>query len=145
VFDVVFFVVVVNALVPGATVPWLTRRLRLESPEPPAPGAVLEIESRQPLDGELTSFYVTEALAVAGVPLRDLPFPSGASAVLVVRGRTVLAPRGDTVLTPGDHVYVFTPPEDRAFVHLLFGRAEEADVDDAPDDEDVVDDAPGTS
>ena len=35
VFDVVFFVVVVNALVPGATVPWLTRRLGLESGEPP--------------------------------------------------------------------------------------------------------------
>jgi cell volume regulation protein A len=56
IFDVVFFVVVVSALVPGATVGWAARRLGLESAEPPAPRAVLEIESMQPLNGELLSF-----------------------------------------------------------------------------------------
>jgi cell volume regulation protein A len=124
VFDVVFFVVVVNAFVPGATVPWVTRRLGLESREPPPPRAVLEIESLQPLEGELMSFYVDEALAVAGQPLRALPFPAGASAVLVVRGRALLAPKGDTVLTPGDHVYVITAADNRPMVQLLFGRPE---------------------
>jgi cell volume regulation protein A len=126
VFDVVFIVVVANALLPGATVPWLTRRLGLESAEPPAPQAVLEIESRQPLDGALLSFHVDEALAVAGAALRDLPFPEGAAATLVVRGRQLVAPRGHTRLEPGDHVYVIVRPEDRAFVELMFGRPEDA-------------------
>jgi cell volume regulation protein A len=125
VFDVVFLIVVVNALVPGATVPWLTRRLGLEAPEPPAPTAVLEIESRLPLEGELLSFYVDEALAVAGAAMRDLPFPEGAAATLIVRGRQLVAPRGHTCLEPGDHVYVIVRPEDRAFVELMFGRPEE--------------------
>jgi len=124
VFDVVFFIVVVNALVPGATVPWVTRRLALESEEPPPPRAVLEIESVQPLEGQLTSFYIDEVLAVAGSALRDLPFPPGTSVVLVVRGRELLPPKGDTVLTPGDHVYVFTKPEDGPFLRLMFGRPE---------------------
>jgi cell volume regulation protein A len=124
VFDVVFFIVVVNALVPGATVPWVTRRLALESGEPPAPRAVLEIESMQPLEGELLSFHVGEALAVAGVPLRELDFPEGASVVLIVRGRELLAPKGDTVLTPGDHAYVFSRPADLPLVQLMFGRPE---------------------
>jgi cell volume regulation protein A len=124
VFDVVFFIVVVNALVPGATVPWVTRRLGLEAREPPPPRAVLEIESVQPLDGELMSFYIDDALAAAGMPLRELPFPSGAAAVLVVRGGALLAPKGSTVLTPGDHVYVVTKPEDRPLVQLLLGRPE---------------------
>lgn len=124
VFDVVFFVVVINAFLPGATVPWVTRRLGLEQPEPPAPRAVLEIESLQPLEGTLRSFYVDEALAVAGLPLRDVPFPEGASAVLVVRGRDLLAPKGSTVLMPGDHVYVFARPADVALVQLLFGQPE---------------------
>ncbi|HEX6630667.1 MAG TPA: potassium/proton antiporter, partial [Gemmatimonadaceae bacterium] len=35
IFDIVFFVVVVSAFVPGATVPWLARRLGLRSTEPP--------------------------------------------------------------------------------------------------------------
>lgn len=124
VFDVVFFIVVVNALVPGATVPWVTRRLGLESREPPAPRAVLEIESMQPLEGELLSFYVDDALAVAGVPMSELPFPEGAAATLVIRGRQMLAPKGHTTLAPGDHVYVFARPEDRPLIQLMFGRPE---------------------
>ena len=124
VFDVVFFIVVVNALVPGATVPWVTRRLGLESPEPPPPRAVLEIESMQPLEGELLSFHIDAALAVTGVALRDLPFPDSASVVLIVRGRELLAPKGGTILTPGDHAYLFTRAEDRALVQLMFGRPE---------------------
>jgi cell volume regulation protein A len=122
VFDLVFFIVVVNALLPGATVQWLTRRLGLASTEPPKPRAVLEIESVQPLEGELLSFYVDRALAVVGVPMVDLPFPEGAAATLIVRGRQLIAPKGHTTLEPGDHVYVFARPEDRPFIQLMLGR-----------------------
>jgi len=124
-FDLVCVIVVVNAFIPGATVRWMTGRLGLASEEPPSAPAVLDIESREPLVGDLLSFYVDEALAVAGVPLSELPFPSGAAATLVVRGRQLIAPKGSTVLTPGDHVYVLTSPDDRALVELLFGRPEE--------------------
>jgi cell volume regulation protein A len=125
VFDVVFFVVVVNAVLPGATVPWVTRRLGLVSTEPPPSPAVLEIESMQALVGELVSFHIDETLAPCGHALRDLPFPGGTSVVLVVRGRELVAPNGDTVLQPGDHAYVVTREEDRALLHLMFGRSEE--------------------
>ncbi|HXY29132.1 MAG TPA: TrkA C-terminal domain-containing protein, partial [Gemmatimonadaceae bacterium] len=124
-FDLVCVIVVVNAFIPGAMVRWLTNRLGLASDEPPSAPAVLDIESREPLVGDLLSFYVDEALAVAGVPLAELPFPPGAAATLVVRGRELIAPKGTTVLTPGDHVYVLTSPDDRALVELLFGRPEE--------------------
>lgn len=124
IFNVVFFVVVVNALVPGATVAWVTRRLGLESSEPPASPAVLEIESRQPLNGELLSFYIDDALAVCGLPLSEMPFPDGAAATLIVRGSDLIAPRGHTVLMRGDHVYVIVRPEDRVLIQLMFGRPE---------------------
>jgi cell volume regulation protein A len=124
IFDVVFFIVVANAIVPGGTVPWVTRRLGLESPEPPAPIAVLEIESMQPLSGRLSSFYIDEALAVAGVTLSDLPFPEGAAATMIVRGTEIIAPKGNTVLEPGDHVYVLMRPEDEPTILLMFGRPE---------------------
>ena len=123
-FDVVFFIVVVNAIVPGTTVRAVTRWLRLESADPPAPQAVLEIESMQPLAGELMSFYVDDALAVVGVPMSDLPFPDGSAATLIVRGNELVAPKGATELQPGDHVYVFARPEDRPFIQLMFGRPE---------------------
>jgi cell volume regulation protein A len=124
VFDVVFFIVGVNALIPGATVGWVTRKLGLESREPPSPPAVLEIESMQPLSGDLISFYIDEALPVAGASLADLPFPEGAAVTMIVRGQDVVPPKGSTTIAVGDHVYVFARPEDRPLIHLMFGRAE---------------------
>jgi cell volume regulation protein A len=124
IFDLVFFIVVINALVPGSTVPWVTRWLGLESGEPPPPKAVLEIESTLPLRGDLLSFYIEEALAVTGVPIADLPFPEGAAATLIVRGQELVAPKGTTMLLPGDHVYIFARPEDRPLIQLMFGRPE---------------------
>ncbi|MGI9040456.1 MAG: potassium/proton antiporter [Gemmatimonadales bacterium] len=125
IFHLVFFIVVMNALVPGGTVAWVTRRLGLQAPEPPAPQAVLAIESRLPLKGELISFYIDEALVVAGIQLEDLDFPEGASVALVVRGDTLVPAKGSTILQPGDHVYVIAQPEDRALIQLIFGRPEE--------------------
>lgn len=124
VFDIVFFIVVANTLIPGATVSWMARRLALESSDPPAPQAVLEIESMQPLNGELLSFYIDEALSVCGVQLTDIPFPDGTSVTLIVRGRELIAPKGNTVLSSGDHVYIFAQSEERSLIQLMFGRPE---------------------
>ena len=126
IFDVVFFVVVVNALLPGATVTWITKRLQLLSDHPPPPQAVLEISSTQALDGELVSFHVSPALVVAGVRISELPLPEGCRLLLIVRGQNLIAPEGSTVLAVNDHVYLFFRPKDRALVQLLFGDQEVA-------------------
>jgi potassium/hydrogen antiporter len=123
-FNIVFFIVVLNAFLPGTTVPWLTRRLALESQEPPPPDAVLTIESFDRLDGELLSYYVDEALPVAGMMLHELPFPEGAAVTMIVRGRELIAPKGDTRLEVGDHAYVLTKPDGVGMVQLLFGHPE---------------------
>ncbi len=61
---------------------------------------------------------------MAGVRLADLPFPEGTAVTMIVRGRELVAPRGRTVILPGDHVYIFSRPEERALVRLMFGREE---------------------
>ncbi|HKT58802.1 MAG TPA: potassium/proton antiporter [Gemmatimonadales bacterium] len=124
IFHVVFFIVVVNALIPGGTVSWVTRRLGLQASEPPAPQAVLAIESRLPLEGELMSFYIDEALVVTGIPLEELDFPEGSSVMLIVRGNRLVPPKGSTALEPGDHVYLVTQAEDKPLMQLMFGRPE---------------------
>jgi cell volume regulation protein A len=63
---------------------------------------------------------------VASTPISDIPFPSGTNVMLVVRGTELVAARGDTVLQPEDHVYVFCRPEDVGLVGLLFGGQEGA-------------------
>ena len=125
IFHLVFFICVVGAIIPGGTVAWATRRLGLGSREPPAPHAVLAIESRVPLQGDLMSFYIDDALVVSGVRLDELDFPDGASVALIVRGHQLIPPKGGTTLLPGDHVYVVVQPEDRPLIQLMFGRPEE--------------------
>jgi cell volume regulation protein A len=125
ILDVVFFVVVVSALVQGTSIRWLARRLGLEVEAAPPPRAVLEIVTTQRLAGEVVSFYVEPASAVARSRIADLDIPEGSAVMLVVRGRDLIAARGHTILEPGDHVYVFTSPADKPFVQLLFGRQEE--------------------
>lgn len=122
-FNVVFFIVVVNSLIPGATVPWVTRRLGLATDVPPTPQAVLEIESHLQLDADLLGFTIDEALPVAGETIASLPFPEGAAVALIVRGRELIAPKGSTQIEAGDHVYVITSNADRGMVELLFGHS----------------------
>jgi potassium/hydrogen antiporter len=124
VFNLVFFIAVVNALLPGATIPWVTRRLGLEAETSPRPPAVLEIESVRPLRGELLSYYVDPLLGLDGITIGELPFPPSSAVTLVVRGQDLIAARGHTVLEAGDHIYVLAAPEDRDMIHLIFGRAE---------------------
>ncbi len=45
--------------------------------------------------------------------------------MLIVRGLELLAPKGDTVFKPGDHVYVFSRSEDLPFLRLMFGQRED--------------------
>jgi cell volume regulation protein A len=125
IFDVVFFIVVVNTLIPGALVRWAARRLGVEVSGRPHPSSLLEIVSTLPLRSEVLSFWLEPASAVAGARVADIPFPAEASALLIVRAGELIAPRGDTVLLSGDHVFVFCRKEDRATIDLLFGAEEE--------------------
>jgi cell volume regulation protein A len=125
VFDLVFFIVVVNTLIPGAFIRRAARWLGADAPERPTPAAVLEINAPHQFDGELQSYFIHPSLVVAGATLSEIPLPDDANVMLVVRGRQLLAGRGDTKLEVGDHVYVFFRPAERALIELLFGRAEE--------------------
>jgi len=123
-FDMVFFVVVVSTLLPGATVGWITRWMRMEAHEPPIPPASVEISTMQDIGGEVLSFYLRDASAVVGVRIADIPFPPQTAVLLIARGDRLFAPRGTTELQSGDHVFVFCTPEDRPLIQLLFGQLE---------------------
>ncbi len=124
IFDAVFFIVLVNAVVPGASVGWMTKRLGIQTSAPPPPPAVMELTSTQLLDGDVVSFFVRPQSAVAGATLADLGLPETAVVTLVMRGQGLVAPRGGTRLEPGDYLSIFCRKEDVAELHLLFGDAQ---------------------
>jgi cell volume regulation protein A len=123
-FDLVLVIVVVNAIVPGTTIRMVTDRLGLRSAEPPAPPAVLEVSSALHFNEDVLAFFIDKASAVAGVAIADLPFPDSAAIMLIVRGTALIPPRGNVVVTPGDHLYVIAQPADVPLIRLMFGLEE---------------------
>jgi len=124
VFDVVFFIVVINAALQGTSVPWVTRKLKAEAAEPAPASAVLSIEGHREFSTLIHSYFIDELLPVAGLSLAETPIPANSAVMMIVRGKTLIAARGDAVLTPGDHVYLLVAPEDTPMVQLMFGQPE---------------------
>lgn len=122
IFNVVFFVVLISALVQGGTLPWLARRLGLEEPPPPEAPLSLEIMSLRDVDAEIIDYLVAERSPAAGRLLRDLALPEGAVVAMIARDKTLIPPRGSTAVQSGDHLFVVVNAESRSPVDAVFAR-----------------------
>lgn len=121
VFHMVFFIVVVSAFIPGATIVPLTRWLKLNSPELPEPAAALEVHSLGRMNGRFHVYHVQPTVAACGATLAELRFPDDASVILVVRGEQLLPARGATRIQAGDFVYIFSKEGDEPIIGLMLG------------------------
>jgi cell volume regulation protein A len=124
IFHLVFFVVVVNSLLPGATVSWLAHRVGVAQPLVSVAPASVELISLRDYPSEFVWYTVQRASAVAGALVRDLPLPTGCVLTLVLRGDDVVGPRGAPPRAVGDPGGGFVSRTERALVDLLFGRGE---------------------
>jgi potassium/hydrogen antiporter len=122
IFHLVFFVVLINSVVPGATVSWLARRYQFAAPTVTVPPANVELVSLREYPGEFVWYFIASASAASGALIRDLPLPAGCVVVLIMRGAEIVAARGATRLRDGDHVCVFVLLEHRPLLDLLFGQ-----------------------
>src|SRR4051794_289028 len=120
IFNAVFFVVLVSTVLQGTTLEWAAKRLRLMTDAPPAPPP-LEITSEWRTLG-LEQFSVAPDHAIAGVHVRELGLPREALVAVVVRGEDAIPPRGNTMIEPGDVLFVLVPHGKRPEVEDVFGR-----------------------
>ncbi|HJX75273.1 MAG TPA: cation:proton antiporter, partial [Gaiella sp.] len=120
IFNAVFFVVVVSALVQGTTLEWVAERLQLTDPRPAVTTPPLEVDALGSL--ELVEFNVAGDHAIAGSMVRELGLPRTALVAVVARGTETIPPRGSTVLEPGDRLFVLAPRESRPDLEDVFAR-----------------------
>jgi cell volume regulation protein A len=121
IFDVVFFVVVISALIQGWSLPSAARLLGLEVPVENRPPITLEISSLRELEGDIVDYAVSPASRAAGRQIRDLALPEDVLIALIVRGEQVIPPHGRTTIEIGDHVMVVLRPAVRPLVERIFG------------------------
>ncbi|MGY6588273.1 MAG: potassium/proton antiporter [Wenzhouxiangella sp.] len=124
-FHLVFFVVVVNALIPGATIRWAVQLFKVERAGEPRPSPVIEVNAIESLPVEIISFRLDRAALVTGLPVSSVPLPSGASILLLVRGKEAMPADPQTLLEADDHIHIMVKPADKRAVELMFGLREE--------------------
>lgn len=121
-FDLVFFVVVVGSFIPGMTVRWLPRLLRLEEPVAPEPAASIDITSSAPIREAQRTFFIGPSSPAADRMLSELALPHDVTVMLIVRGSELIAPRGTTRLSVGDHAFVLCARHRVPAVTRIFER-----------------------
>lgn len=122
-FDSVFFVVILSALIQGWSLPGLARLLRLEVPAPPEPPVTLEITSLRDVDADIVEYTVRGDSPAAGRPLAELAWPDGVIVAMLVRDEAIVLPRGDSRMQAGDHAFVVLRRPNRPWVDRLFSAA----------------------
>ena len=122
IFDMVFFVVLVCAVLQGWTLPPAARMLGLQVPPKPEAPVSLEITSLKDVEGDIVEYTVTSDSLAVGQPIRDLALPEEAVVAMVVRGQRIIPPRGSTRLEAGDHVFLVLQRQVRPLVDLIFSR-----------------------
>jgi cell volume regulation protein A len=121
-FDVVFFIVVVSAVIQGTSLTPVTRWLGLERPRDPEPPVTLEISSLRQVDGEVVDYPITKDSRAAGRLVKDLALPGGVVIAMVARGHEVIPPQGLTRIQAGDHVILVLRSGTQPLVDQVFGR-----------------------
>jgi potassium/hydrogen antiporter len=120
IFNAVFFVVVVSAIVQGTTLERVAGKLDLLVAVPPKHEPPIELGESSQLD--LLDFLVADDHAIAGAAVREVGLPRTALIAVVVRDDVSIPPRGSTVIEPGDRLYVLAPHGMRPAVEDVFQR-----------------------
>ena len=112
IFHLVFFIVVVSTIVPGAGIVQAALRSRLGWRVAGPRNAALELHLARRLDRELHEFPIDDRVRACGLELRELPLPDTCAVVLVMRADEPLPARGSTRLAADDLLYVMCSERD---------------------------------
>ncbi len=105
-FNIVFFVVIISALLQGSTVAFAAKLLGLNEPFQEAKRYPLEFEQTAGLDADLNEVFIPFGSDVAGKRVFELGVPQGAVITMISRGDKFIIPNGTTVIEEGDVMLV---------------------------------------
>lgn len=115
IFNAVFFVVLISALIQGTTLEWVAEKLgvidRLPHHKPDSPDAV-----------EVIEFVVESQHSIVGSTLSEVGLPRKARVTSIKRGSRRITPLPKTIINVGDHLFVTAPHSIRPDIEDVFTR-----------------------
>ncbi|MYL54802.1 potassium/proton antiporter [Pontibacillus yanchengensis] len=113
IFNVVFFVVLISALIQGSTLSWLATKLGLTVKEDHDVMPSMELITLGKTDSEIMEVAMTERSPAIGISLTDLQLPSETLIIGIIRDGSVITPQGDSILANDDTLYVLVHKKNR--------------------------------
>ncbi len=105
-FHVVFYTVLISALLQGSSVPVVAKKFGLESDGPVATRYPIEFEQFAGIDADMHEVMVPFGSFYTGKKLFELNIPTGSLVALIARGKGFVIPNGSTELEDGDVMLV---------------------------------------
>lgn len=125
IFNAVFFVVLISALVQGSTLSWLASKLDLtgEKREPGQPS--LELIHLGNTEAEIMEVRISSQSPAIKQTLNDIEFPDDTLVIGIIRDKQIITPTGDTAILEDDTVYVLSNKKNRVKAKkVLVGQKE---------------------
>ena len=125
IFNVVFFIVLVSALVHGTSIPSVARWLGVAAPLMKTRKLSREFDVNPDTHSELIELVIPPDSPVVGKQVVDLGLPKGALIILMQKGDERFVPGGSTVIEAGDTLLLLTTDDLAEGVRAIFLRNEE--------------------
>ncbi len=125
-FNIVFFVVLLSALIQGATLDLLAGKLKLFFGKKKPSVHSLELISLEESGSELIEYNIKKESELINKKIYQLLLPKHSLVTAIVRNKDIVTPRGNTVLKAGDTLFLLTRMDDKEA--LLAALEPEKDV-----------------
>ncbi len=119
IFNVVFFVVLISALIQGTTLEWIANKLGVV--DKPKPGEINHKDS-DPNAIEVVEFIVEPQHSINGAKIREIGLPRKAKVTTIKRKSKMITPVSTTVIKLNDRLFVSVPMSLRPELEDVFMR-----------------------
>jgi cell volume regulation protein A len=104
IFNTVFFVVLISALLQGTTIPYVAKKLKLDGIDQAETRYPIEFVEESEWKGELQEIIIPENSWAVNKAIVEIGLPGEYLLVLISRGSEFIIPNGSVVLLPGDKI-----------------------------------------
>ncbi|GAB4071863.1 potassium/proton antiporter [Barrientosiimonas marina] len=120
IFNAVFFVVLISALVQGSTLSPLATKLGLTEERNDFDSSGFEMINLGDTNSEIMKLPISKTAPVVQSTLNDMMLPNDTLVIGVVRNDELVTPDGDTTIEAGDVLFVLSDKNQRAKVRQAF-------------------------
>ncbi len=120
-FNIIFFVVLISALVQGSTIEFAANKLGLLTGNKYLSPHTMELISLEQSGYELLEHIVGTGSAVINKQIKEIPLSANALVTAIIRQNDIIAPRGETIIADQDILFILVRDEEEEELLNLLG------------------------